>query len=217
LTKWTYGGAFERHPIAYGEKAVFDDGSILQVHNIFEPLPDFMRAADLIFCDPPWNLGNLNSFYTKAERTDYQQDFEAFYARLFECIAKINPAVCYVEVGKQYLAEFIMQMKSIFKSVTFYNSMYYHKSDNHCYVIRGSRKYKRLPLDGMDEEDIIQWICHNEDYNCIGDLCMGRGLVACNAFESGHKFVGTELNPKRLSVALERLSKGGTKYVIKQN
>lgn len=215
MSKWNYGDAYKRHPIDPDKTIVFEDGSMVKAHNIFDPLPGFMKKADLIFVDPPWNLGNLNSFYTKAERTDYQDDFEVFYKRLFECIAEIRPRTCYVEVGKEYLAEFILEMKQLYKQVTFYNSSYYHRRENMCYVIRGSSKRKKLPLDYMDEEDIVAWICKNEDYDCIGDLCMGRGLVGINAYKAGKKFVGTELNHKRLSVLLETLVKNGCKYTIK--
>lgn len=212
-SKWEYGGAYLRHPIEPGKTVLFDDGSMVKAHNIFDPLPEFMLRADLIFVDPPWNLGNLNTFYTKAERLDYQDSFERFYKRLFICIEEIQPRTCYVEVGKEYLAEFIMEMKKLYKQVTFYNSTYYHSRDKLCYVIRGSAKRKKLPLDYMDEEDVIAWICENEDYECIGDLCMGRGLVGMNANINGKRFVGTELNHKRLSVLLENLSERGLKYV----
>lgn len=214
MTEWNYGDAYLRNPISEDQYAVFDDGSTVKVHDIFDRLPGFMLTADLIFVDPPWNLGNINSFYTKADRTDYIDSFKTFYQRLFACIGKIRPNVCYVEVGKEYLSEFIHEMKHIFKHVTFYNSSYYHKKENMCYIIRGSAKRKKLPLDYMDEEDIIEWVCKNEDYTYIGDLCMGRGLVGINAHKYGKKFLGTELNHKRLSVLLEKVSKNGLDYRI---
>jgi len=207
VREWNYGDAYKRHPISENQIAVFEDGSKLKVHNIFNPLPEFMQDADFVFVDPPWNRGNLNSFYTKAGRNDYQIDFANFYLRLFECIAEINPKTCYIEVGKEYLGEFLLETKKLFRHVTFYNSSYYHKKENMCYVIRGSVKRKKLPLDYMDEEDIIAWVCEHEDYDCIGDLCMGQGLVGLHAAKNGKRFVGTELNHKRLSVLLEKLGK----------
>jgi len=212
MSKWEYGEAYKRHTIEPGKIVTFEDGSKLQVHDIFDPLPDFMREADLIFVDPPWNLGNLNSFYTKADRQDHQDSFERFYKRLFVCIEEINPRTCYIEVGKQYLPEFVTEARKLYKQVTFYNSSYYHKRDNICYVIRASNNRKKVPLEYMDEEDIIAWICANEDYECIGDLCMGLGLVGLNAHKNGKRFVGTELNPKRLAVLLEKISDGGMTY-----
>lgn len=217
MSKWNYGDAYIRHPIKRGETVIFGNGSMLKVHNIFDPLPNIMLNPDLMFIDPPWNLGNLNTFYTKAGRIDYQDSFKCFYKRLFECIKQIDPRTCYIEVGKEYLAEFITETKQIFKHVTFYNSTYYHKQDNLCYVIRGSGRRKKLPLDGMDEEDIIKWICENEEYDCIGDLCMGLGLVGLHAYKNGKRFVGTELNHKRLSVLIESIVKEGGSYKVVRN
>lgn len=214
--KWDYGDAYKRHPIETGI-AVFQDGSKLKCHDIFNPLPKFMLQADLIFVDAPWNKGNLRSFYTKAETDPPETDYAKFYKRLFECIKEINPKTAYCEIGKEYLADFIIEMRKLYKNVTFYNSTYYHNKNNLCYVVRGFQKRKKLLLDGMDEEDIIQWICENEEYRCIADLCMGRGLVAVNAAKNGKMFVGTEMNHKRLSVALERLASFENKYKISDN
>lgn len=202
--KWNYGDAYLRYPIPE-EGYKFDNGSIVKVHDIFNPLPKFMKQADLIFVDPPWNLGNINTFYTKADKKEKIENFKDFYMRLFECISEINPKTCYIEIGKEHLSDFIIELRKQYKYVTFYNSCYYHNKDRICYVIRGSNKFKKPKLDYMDEENIIEWVCANESYNCIGDLCMGRGLVGLNAYINGKKFVGTELNHKRLSVLIERI------------
>ncbi len=206
MAKWEYGGAYGRYPIGPAG-FTYPDGSQIAVHNIFDTLPEFMLQADLVFVDPPWNLGNLNTFYTKAERNDHLSEFEMFYLRLFECIDQIEPKTLYIEMGKEYLGEFLMLCKERYRWVTFYNSTYYRKRDNLCYIIRASSKRKKIPLDYLDEEEAIKWICENEDYACIGDLCMGTGLVGWYAYMAGKKFVGTELNHKRLAVLVERIAK----------
>ena len=211
--RWEYGGAYQRHPVE-GNRVTFADGSIIQPHNLFDPLPEFMRSADLVFVDPPWNVGNINSFYTKAGRDDYQESFLPFLDRLFFRIADVNPRVCYVEIGKEFLADVVIKMRALYRAVTFYNSTYFHKPDNLCYVVRGAAKRKKRPLDGLDEETIIEWVCANEEFNCIGDLCMGRGLVGLNAYANGKRFVGTELNHKRLAVLVEKLHKKGLTYEV---
>jgi len=205
MSNWNYGDAYLRYPLTDGEPHIFPDGSTVQAHDIFNPLPEFMLAADLIFTDSPWNTGNLTSFYTKAGKDSKFDAFLSFYIRLFECIREIAPKVCYLEIGKQYLADFIKEMQPLFKYVTFYNSSYYHRKDNICYVLRGSQKAAKPKLDYMDEEDIIAWVCENEDYDCIGDLCMGLGLVGYGAYKNGRRFVGTELNERRLAVLLEKI------------
>ena len=203
--KFEYGKAYEVYPV---EDFTFPDGSRLKVHNIFDQTPDFMKEADLLFVDPPWNQGNLRSFYTKNE--DVLEDtYEDFYARIFEVIAEIRPAIAYVEIGKEYLADFIQEMRKLYRYVTFYNSTYYHSGKNLCYIVRGANKARPRPtLDGMDEEDIIKWVCQNETYTCIADPCMGQGLVALYASLAGKRFAGTEMNPKRLAVARKRVENG---------
>ena len=43
---------------------------------------------------------------------------------------------------------------------------------------------------------------------------MGRGLVGVNAYKNGKRFVGTELNHKRLAVLLERIVTAPTTKVV---
>lgn len=204
MSNWNYGDAYQRYP-SQGGAIHFKDGSVLKTHDIFNKLPSFMHNADLIFVDPPWNKGNLSTFYTKADECIPNFSFEVFYKRLFECIREISPPICYVEIGKENLDLFMIEMKKIYKYASFYNSSYYHDPSKVCYVVRGSNRFKKPKLDNMDEEDIIEWVCKNESYTCIGDLCMGRGLVAVNAYKNGKRFVGTELNHKRLSVTIEKI------------
>lgn len=203
--EWNYDDAYKRHPIEEGEKAVWENGSTVMINNIFDEVPSEFREADIVFVDPPWNTGNLNSFYTKADRTDYPNGYDTFMPRVLHYIDTINPKIVYLEIGKEFLAEYIVELKKRYKYVTFYNSSYYHNKQNKCYVIRASRKAKKPALDYMDEEDIINWITHNEEYECICDFCIGRGLVAMGAADAGKRFVGGELNHKRLSVLLERV------------
>lgn len=211
MADWNYGDSFKRYPIP-DDGWCFEDGSMIKTHNIFDPQPEFMKQSDIIFTDSPWNLGNLNTFYTKAQRTDYQKSFETFYKRLFECLNEINPNQAFLVIGKQYLAEYIIETKNMFKHTTFYNSTYYHKQNNVCYIVHGSNlTSKRLPLEYADEEDAIKWICDNISFSCIGDMCMGRGSVGYYAWKAGKKFVGTELNHKRLSVLVERIKNAGAK------
>lgn len=205
MTKWEYGGVYKKYDIVDGEIYKIKDKGEVMVHDLTKGLPEFMKKADVIFVDPPWNKGNLSTFYTKADKNYRLDSYEFFYQELFKSIKEIEADICFVEIGKQYLSLFIEEMKKIYKHVIFYNSSYYHRKDSFCYIVQGSKKRVNYKLDGIDEEDIIAWICKNIDYNCIADLCMGQGLVGYHSYINGKNFVGTELNKKRLGVTIDRI------------
>lgn len=215
MANWDYGDAYLRHPCQTGT-VFFGDGSQVEVCDLMLRMPDFMRYADLVFVDPPWTQGNATAFYTKAQAVGAPH-YADFRAALFARIAEIAPDTCFVEMGKDGLADTIMAMRKLYRNVTFFNATYYHRPGNLCYVVRGGRRKPARKYDGMDEEDIIAAICREEDYTCIGDLCMGRGLVGVNAYQAGRRFVGIELNHKRLSVLLERICELGGSYVVRSD
>lgn len=186
---------------------------IVKVHDIFDPIPEFMRSADCIFSDPPCSNGNLSSFYTKAEIDQEAKKFDGFMERFFECVSEISPDILILETFKANHNKFLERVQAMYPNVKVFDSMYYRNPKNHCNIIVASKN--PLPADlgiesinGMDEEDVIKWVCSNVPFNCIGDLCMGKGLVGFYANKFGKRFVGTELNKKRLAVLMERITTG---------
>ncbi len=206
--RWRYGDAWERFPMRAGEVWRASSMGTVAVHNLFDaPLPGFMRTADTLFIDPPWTLGNLNSFYTKAGRADYQADYEVFARRLFACIAEIAPQVCYLEIGAQYATQAKIHLHDAgYGCVECWPVTYYRKHP--CWLLRGGHTaHTGRDFTGMDEERCIEVIAREEAYDVLGDLCMGRGLVGWYAYRAGRPFVGTELNPRRLACLLDRVAK----------
>ena len=171
---WEYGGAYKDLDMS-GEIAL-PNGSVVSVCDLVERMPDYMKRADTLFVDPPWNTGNIRSFYTKADEPLPVFDFLGFTAALWGRIDEIKPRTLFVEMGKQHLWRYLEQAERRYKYVTFYNSTYYDKRDNLTYVIHATDDHatrRHKALEGMDEARIIAWICANTDYGCIGDLCMG--------------------------------------------
>lgn len=203
MNKWEYGEIYKQYNM---EGVICLGKNKLKVHNIFEPLPSFMKDADCIFVDAPCSLGNINSFYTKADREDYQTNYNAFQTRLFECIDEIKPKILYLEVFKSNKDNFLVECKRRYKNVKVYDSSYYHNKKNKCWIIQCSNEAIKEPIEFLDEEDFIKWICQNIDYRCIGDLCMGRGLVGWYSYLNNKTFVGTELNKKRLAILVDKIT-----------
>lgn len=208
MSTWDYGGIYRAYDMA-GEIPL-PNNSRVAVCDWIQQMPEFMKQADTLLVDPPWNIGNVNTFYTKADQAHVSLDFHSFSRHLFRRIDEIEPKFLFIEMGKEYLGWYLEECRKRFKYVTFYNSTYYRKRENKCYVIHATNDSKRRrykELEDLDEAAIIEWLCKNHDYKCIGDLCMGTGLVGKGAFLNGRRFVGTELNPKRLALLVDFISK----------
>jgi len=208
--KWTYGDAWERFPIESGEVwGIPDNGSRMAVHNIFGSLPEFMNFADLLFIDPPWNLSNINTFYSKAGRSDYLQNFTDFSDVLFQRLKEISARTVYIEIGKQNVLDFRHRLEEMYLDVQMWPVVYYRKHPT--WLLRGSSGTIAYDFEGIDEAKCISIISQIEIYDVIGDLCMGRGLVGMAAYQAGKPFVGTELNKRRLACLLDLLTKAGAR------
>lgn len=198
---WDYGGAWRCHDMT-GEIALPNNSRVM-VHDLTTGLPEFMRQADTLFIDPPCSTGNLRSFHTKAGQA-LPYTFDVFEIALFQRIREIAPRHLFLEVFRSNREAFHHQASGMFKNTRMYQSFYYNKPSNQCWVIHATNAgLPDYPISGMDEAKIIAWLCANHDYQCIGDLCMGRGLVGKHAFLNGRRFVGTELNHKRLAVLVD--------------
>lgn len=187
-------------------------GNIMEVSDIFDDLPPFMKKADVIFTDIPYNQSLLTNYSNRPNVNISDKNtviFGDFLLTLKARIKEISPRVCFLEVGKENLYEVLSLMKSLYKHTTFYNSHYYKNVKNKCYIVVGSNKKSntKYPIDDLDEANIIDYVCENVEFDYIGDLCMGKGLVGRCALKHGKKFVGTELNKERLDFLVKYTEK----------
>lgn len=209
--KWQYGDAWERYPIVEGETwAHRPSGSRIAVADIRAPLPDFMREADMIYTDPPWSKGNTNSFVTKAGLDTYVASFDEFMDVLFARIQEIGPRMCYLEVGKQHRQDFADRLQALFPVVQEWPILYYRKHD--CYLLRGGDEAVKINFTDLDDEETPAAAIAADRPACVADLCTGRGLTLLAAHRHGARFVGTELNRRRLAVAIDRAAAMGVRY-----
>lgn len=211
MTIYRYGDSWEKFPIQAGDLWIEEKtGSAVSVCDITRTIPSYMLSADMIYCDPPWSLANVNCFYTKANHPDRIQVFSEFYSALFMRIRQIRPRVCYVEIGKQNRDEFLLQMHAIFPIVREWEITYYKK--NPCYLIRGGNDWQTCDFTGMDDSKTPFAAIESENTDVVADLCTGQGLTAIAAYRLCKGFVGTELNQRRLAVTIDRINKMGGNY-----
>lgn len=205
-----YNGAIDRVKIENDTTYVVNNGQgLLKQHNLFNEIPEFFFNADYIVFDPPWNSGNLKSFYTKAD-LKLDQEWFSFIDRIFELIGTLNVNSCYMEFGEQWLNVAVERMKEIFDNVRVIESLYYNK--NKCYFIIGENEGHEIELENVvkDELKVIDEIISKKEGTVL-DFCLGRGAVSRTAYKYNKKFIGTELNINRLAVSYEDLLKMGAK------
>lgn len=203
MKKFNYGNFHTKYDMS-GEINI--GTGIIKVHDIFEGLPEFMLEADCVFVDPPCSKGNLKAFYTKAE-IEAERTFDEFNKVLFNLIEKINPLYLFVEVFKSNKEVVYNYIKSKYTNISQTKSYYYNDKSKVCWILQGTNS-NLIKIPYVDEQYIIEHICSKHDFKCIADPCMGRGLVGYYANKYKKKFVGTELNEKRLAVLMERITRG---------
>lgn len=205
--KYTYGGSWERYPIEPGQIWRAGTGTVA-VNNLFAGMPEFMLKADCIFVDPPWNLGNVNTFYNKAEQSDRVSSFELFTNALFAAVRQIDPDTIYIEMGDQNIKVYEAHLRELFPFQQTWAVKYYNKHP--CNIVRASKKgLTGIDYTGLDELKVIADLAKRESYQTIGDICMGRGALGREAFAAGRPFVGTELNKRRLAVMIDKIAQKG--------
>lgn len=209
--KYLYGDSWEKYRIKDGETwTEAKTGSKVTVCNLINRLPRHMLEADMVYSDPPWSLGNVNCFVSKAGKDEYLSEFPEFSTAFFSRLAEISPSVCYIEIGKQNLSLFKSKIAELFPIIQEWEIKYYNK--HLCYLLRGGTTPTDYDFSGLDDAKTPEAAIRIENPACIADLCTGRGLTTVAAYMLGKKFVGTELNKRRLAVAIERVNNLGGKY-----
>lgn len=204
MSKFEYRGFYQRYDMN-GEIKV--GTGIVKVHDIFDSLPLFMKEADCLFIDPPCSEGNYKSFYTKAN-IPLMHGINYFNSRLFELIDYINPKHLFIETFKSNNETIFSRLKELYgTNLKEFNSYYYGNTKNKCSILYAYLEEENtFEVPYLDEEKAIEFICKNLEFDCIGDLCMGKGLVGFYANKYNKKFVGTELNEKRLACLIEHIN-----------
>lgn len=211
--KWLYGDSWERFPINDGEVwqagknvlAVKDLTNITQLD--FFGIPQF----DMSYVDPPWNTGNINSFYTKAGFSE-KKEFESFIEKLITLISVHSPRINYLEMGSQnldFVKDLIISLNGIVTNV--WKIKYYQKHP--CFLIRytfGTASIIDFDFTGIDDDYTPRFAMQFEpNVNSVLDLCTGRGLTGRTAHSLGKTFFGTELNKRRLACLIDYYNQQG--------
>jgi hypothetical protein len=169
----------------------------------------------LLYSDPPWGAGNARTFRTKAGLRDGPVDF-TILAQHIAALCRLA-AHYIIEMGGRYY----QHVQTILQDVT--------ERPVHAYrggwgprakpgaVARGEARYSSMRYLTSTELDVLDGTCDHytpalsinaltQPGDWIADCCTGRGLTPRSAISSGRRFVGSELNPRRVAITLQKLS-----------
>ncbi len=210
-----YDGSIDEYPISDAQVYELANGSKIQIADITKGIPAFEKQADCVFIDPAGSKGVLKSYYTKAEKECPVGSFDEFVVWIKKSVKEINPDRLFVECFIRNRASLEAMVRELFPNVVVYDSMYYHKKENKCWILQGTKQPEKYDFDGMDEWDIVYKMCKDVPFNSIADFFMGQGLVAEAAFSAGKPFYGSDMNRNRLAVAISRVAKKGGVWTVK--
>lgn len=214
---WAYGDAGDRWPVQPGD--VWEAGPALLACGDLQKGAgrEFFRDRhiDLLYADPPWDAGNAKSFRTKAGLTGAEVvDFPDLLLKVLE-VAKLADGDVYLEMGKKNAEELAFMVKAHGGvQVARWPITYYRKNPMVLFQFGFSSRPPRGLVgtaDGMDDANTPTWAIERSTApnDVVADCCTGRGLTCRSAVLLGRRFLGTELNPRRLAVAIDWLHQQG--------
>jgi hypothetical protein len=212
--RWRYGDAGDRWPVQPGEVWAVgahrvacgdvEEGAIEQL------LAAWAEPVDLAYVDPPWNAGNARAFRTKAglgRPVDYLRLVELIGLGIDHSGARY---AC-VESGRGGEAEIRAALvRAGLRHVQSWDIVYYRTRPARLHLLagRGTPDPERLPaFHGVDDENTpalaVSTLARRGQ--TVFDPCCGRGTTAIAAHLAGCRFLGLELHPRRLAVAIDKL------------
>lgn len=203
----------------YDSTAIESGTGKIKNHDILGEFPDFMREADIIFSRPPCDLAKTNRQYMYTYKEHKIKIYDTYIDKFFEYIDKINPRFAYIVAFPSNREKLIAECRKNFKFVDIDEAHYYHNIRNRCWVIRCGRD-EDAPGPDIDTEQgdvsYLRWVCKNVEFECIGDICIGQGLVAYYANKTNKKFCVLGLNKKSV-LRLQQEIDGQVKHIGRWN
>ena len=213
---WTYGNAGDRWPVAPGDvwkagEHVLACGDI--ENGAGEELVRTHGVPDLVYTDPPWTPALATGFRTKAG-VPRQVDFEGLLERLVSVVSSCALGPVFIEMGLRWADRLsgMVQAAGGWEvrrwPITYYRTkpavllLFSFGWDAPC---------DRLDFTGLDDEHTPMAALDYYGYEgaLVLDPFAGRGLTSEAANNKGCRFLGLELHPRRLAVALAMLAECG--------
>lgn len=218
--EWKYGPYWEEFPIDDGE--IWRAGNNLVICSSIlngEAMSRFFKLTGppaMCYVDPPWNQGNISSFYTKAKLIGVPV-FGEFTTALLVLMKRYVRGTIFMEMGKQNVEE--VEAQIVERGGTVFDVLettYYKKHPSRliCFSFESTLTLNQPELwkmNGEDDEHTPAMAIKAEGAKSVVDFCCGRGLTGRTAHKNGVRFFGVELNKRRLANLLDFYNRQGLK------
>lgn len=211
MKDWKYGEDGRRFPVQRDE--VWQVGDHLLAcadlmsqsgHAVARDLVARVRPT-LVYTDPPWGQGNLNTFRTKAALQHAEHTYLDLYERIATLVAPATPL--WMETGRREESK-VVDLLAKHRPVTASYAVTYYKRNPSRLIYAGQTKPPAaIHVAGLDDDDTPGEVMAGYPRGVVLDPCMGRGLIATVAHKKGWRAIGTELSPWRLSVTLSKMAR----------
>lgn len=216
--RWKYGDAGDEFPIEDG--AVWTCGphlvaaGDLERGDGLELLNLAGGAVDLVYVDPPWNAGNARSFRTKAG-VGRSVVWDAFLDTLLQ-VVKHNRLGAWIEMSDTEpaidgLSRAVARAGGLVYRVEHVRYYRRHRSAV-VYAAWGEPDQRMMDVQvaGLDDDDIPLAVLQTVPAGItVMDPCTGLGCTGRAAEQRGCRFVGLELNPRRLANLVRFFARAG--------
>ena len=214
-----YGNGWEKYPVKRGELWTVGDHQILCEDWHLGPKESYERITnivpDMIYIDPPWNQGNAKSFRTKAGVPEPKLEWPHFVEKLVSIVKQCKGDV-YVEMGQKELGFVLDMFEGNGAMILNIWDIVYYKTKP-CILFRANfaNTGQLIPEgetpEGMDDEDTPKWAIEHssKEGDLIADYCTGQGGTPVWAHTLGRRFIGTELNERRMANSVMKLASFG--------
>jgi hypothetical protein len=199
--RWDYGTEGAIYPVQRGEvwqcgRHVWACGTLLDLDHV---------TADLFYCDPPWNNAITSTFRNNA---GYGADAGATWQDIYHGIIRAAAGrPLFVEGGEKQADEVQAMLRDAGLPAVMAWPITYARATRPCVLHYGGPPPGIGDPSGLDDADTPAWAMGRFPAGLVADLTAGRGITSRCAEESGWSSFNIELDGRRVSAALARLSR----------
>lgn len=176
--------------------------------------------ANIFYSDPPWGSGNLKYWDTMNKKQNNINtstnnfNVDVFLGTVLDNAVKHTDGWVVIEYGKRWIDKVITMATE--RGLIYCGQVETLYSGTHKMEIMFFRTDQKQSIDLTGIYHLKGYKCVKEIFkllkpqqNGIGmDLCCGMGYTAQACIDNGLKFIGNELNEKRLGKTIGRLQRG---------